>query len=550
MVASVTAREYHERTKHRAAGYARGPETIDWTEPPNPFRTFAGAARFELPLSADIWRTSFDALGRFEAPPSALSLESLGALFQLTFAISAWKRQGPDQWALRCVPSSGNLHPTEAYLVARGTGELGDGLYHYDACEHALEQRRSDRGLVTSPCVFVGMSSLHWREAWKYGERAFRYCQLDLGHALAGLHYAAAVLGWRVRPLWSLSSDQVASYLGLDRSEDFANVEREEPALIAWIDTRATPQGDLGFEPERVLGSSTEASWAGRANRIDPHPMYRWPVIDEVALHTRKSSTEPAVPEASAGAERERSLRGERLSAPHLSAADVLRARRSAQRFDARHVLPAAPAVRMLQSLLAGSPCADSFPVPRLHVAALVQRVDGLATGLYALPRSHRGESLMREQFDARFAWEPLAALEPSLFTLADGVFAGAGRQLCCGQAIASDCNLLFVLLGEFDDAVEQTPYAYRQLHMEAGLLAHILYLEAQACGLAGTGIGCFFDDDWHRFLGLASSRLQALYCFSVGRPLLDSRIQTMPPYPQRTGVPVGNELGQRGVTP
>src|SRR5437660_12483691 len=31
----------------------------------------------------------------------------------------------------------------------------------------------------------VGLSSIHWREAWKYGERAFRYCQHDVGHALA-----------------------------------------------------------------------------------------------------------------------------------------------------------------------------------------------------------------------------------------------------------------------------------------------------------------------------------------------------------------------------
>ena len=35
---------YHERTKHRFTGYAKGPDTLDWDLQPNPFRTFDGAA--------------------------------------------------------------------------------------------------------------------------------------------------------------------------------------------------------------------------------------------------------------------------------------------------------------------------------------------------------------------------------------------------------------------------------------------------------------------------------------------------------------------------
>ena len=45
--------------------------------------------------------------------------------------------------------------------------------------------------------LLVALTSIHWREAWKYGERAFRYCQHDLGHAIAAVSMAAALLGWR-----------------------------------------------------------------------------------------------------------------------------------------------------------------------------------------------------------------------------------------------------------------------------------------------------------------------------------------------------------------
>ena len=41
--------------------------------------------------------------------------------------------------------------------------------------------------------------SIYWREAWKYGMRAFRYCHHDCGHAIAAVAYAAAALGWRTR---------------------------------------------------------------------------------------------------------------------------------------------------------------------------------------------------------------------------------------------------------------------------------------------------------------------------------------------------------------
>lgn len=65
-------------------------------------------------------------------------------------------------------------------------------------------------------------------------------------------------------------------------------------------------------------------------------------------------------------------------------------------------------------------------------------------------------------------------------------------------------------------------------------MLGHALYLEAEAAGLRGTGIGCFFDDELKERLGLNSASFQPLYHFTVGRPLIDDRISTLPAYPGR----------------
>ena len=89
-------------------------------------------------------------------------------------------------------------------------------------------------------------------------------------------------------------------------------------------------------------------------------------------------------------------------------------------------------------------------------------------------------------------------------------------------------------MLSEFEPIVAANPWRYRQLHWEAGLLGHVLYLEAEAAGLRGTGIGCYFDDAVHSLLGIRTMQFQALYHFTVGRPLTDDRIRTLPAYPGR----------------
>jgi SagB-type dehydrogenase family enzyme len=228
---------YHARTKHSLQRYAAGPETLDWDLQPNPFREFAGCARIPLTLMADQVGTTFAQLhaSKVYAPkgsPAPLSIATAGALLELSMGLAAWKEYGPDKWALRCNPSSGNLHPTEAYAVVRKVPGLDDGLYHYVSRDHVLERRcvstagefRSPSG--AAPRLWIGLSSIHWREAWKYGERAFRYCQLDLGHAIGAIRYAAAALGWSAKVVPGLERASLAALMGLDRADDFAGTER------------------------------------------------------------------------------------------------------------------------------------------------------------------------------------------------------------------------------------------------------------------------------------------------------------------------------------
>jgi len=533
-------RAYHARTKHRFEAFAEGPGQLDWDAQPAPFRSYPGAPVLELPLTADRYDRPFVELASAPGKPTTVDLASLGALLELSFAISAWKSWGPSRWALRCNPSSGNLHPVEAWVLAGGLPGVPDGLHHYEAEQHTLESRALLSPSSDTPWLAVALSSVMWREAWKYGERAFRYCQLDVGHAVGTLAYAAAVLGWEVRPL-AVSGSKLGSLLGLDRAEDFppsryAFTENEEPEILLAIGApglHAMPPVDS------LLKRLATVAWQGTPSRIDPSPGYRWRVIDQAAALSRPSTAES--PPSSAPAATWPELPP---LAPHRSATgsvQLIRQRRSGQRFDPKSSLSQNDFFRMLDAVLPrpAVPFAAQESAPRIHLLLFVLRVDGLPPGLYLLPRTHdAGISLnaaLAERFPDRCA---VAGAPPhlGLVCLAELSLQEVqrlARSLSCHQDIAATSAFSLGMLGEFDAATTKA-YGYRELLREAGLIGQALYLEAEAAGVRGTGIGCFFDDPVHQAFGLDGTRWQSVYHFTVGTPITDARIETSPPYPQR----------------
>jgi len=86
-------------------------------------------------------------------------------------------------------------------------------------------------------------------------------------------------------------------------------------------------------------------------------------------------------------------------------------------------------------------------------------------------------------------------------------------------------------MITALSESVKSSPYRYRHLFWEAGIIGQVLYLGAEAHGLRGTGIGCYFDDDIHQLLGLKNNHYQSLYHFTVGHPLEDKRLTTLPAY-------------------
>jgi len=557
---------YHQETKHHFSRFARSLGYLDWANQPDPFRRYEGSPLFALPILKPGDAPASPLYGDLYRPgaiaSASLTVRSLSRLFEYSLAISAWKQAGEVRWALRSNPSSGNLHPTEVYLLIGDLAGLspGPGLYHYAAKEHALELRaqwpteRLARLLLGFPpnAFLVGFASVIWREAWKYGERAFRYCQHDVGHAIGSVRIAAQTLGWRMLLLDGLADDTLAALLGVDRTEDFDGAEREHPGCIAVIWPADQAAGAVTGRTSRVpLALAGDAVcdvkkhiWHGRANRLSRDEPVRWEILNQVVVASWKSGTEQKVVELhQARPWANPSNHAIQLYVGQPSAGQVIRQRRSALAFDGTTSISAGSFFTMLTRVMPGverdltsrAMPWDVLPwEPAVHLALFVHRVDGLVPGLYFLARDAAKMDWLRRATRQRFDWTSAAGCPDDLplFLLQEGDARALAAELSCRQDIAGESAFSLGMIAEFEPRLRQYgPWFYRRLFWETGLIGQVLYLEAEAAGVRATGIGCFFDDPVHQVLGFNDVSFQSLYHFTTGGPVEDPRLTTLAPY-------------------
>jgi len=502
---------YHEATKHSRLKYARSLGFMDWATQPDPFRTYKGAKTLKLPLALENATPPYHLLDS-NLPSAPLLKESISGLLQFSMGIAAYKESGGSFWAVRCNASSGNLHPTEAYLVLppiMSEQDAKSNVFHYSAKKHAVEMLASFdttfwEELPTNSFI-VGLSSISWREAWKYGERAFRYTQLDAGHAWQAFVVSAKMLGWRVTRLDSASDADISTLLGLSQKERFFEDETPDMLLIV------SPEDISSNLSLDVLIESVPLKFNGIANKLSPS-MQEWEII-------------PSVEEATSEAQiaRPKALKSQLTRSPSKESKDVVLNRRSVHMMDNSSITK-----KQFHTLLISVLLSQDAKENSAHFVIYLHRVDGYESGLYMLIRNTKED--FKKELDAKFSWS-YTEFE-HLFLLEKGDFTAISKAISCAQNIASDGAFSLSMLCNFTNELQTYgAHRYKELFWECGAIGQQLYLEATSMGLSGTGIGCFLDDEIHELLGLRSNKYQVLYNFTVGRGYVDSRILTRPPY-------------------
>jgi len=160
----------------------------------------------------------------------ALSLEELAYLL--------WSTQGVRKWsnrtALRTVPSAGNRHALETYLVVFNVDGLKQGIYRYLPSLHQLVLESSPDQLsekMTEAALqqpFTGSSAvtfiwttIPYRMEWRYAEASYKVIALDAGHVCQNLYLACESINAGTCAIAAYNQQAADQLLQVDGDEEF-----------------------------------------------------------------------------------------------------------------------------------------------------------------------------------------------------------------------------------------------------------------------------------------------------------------------------------------
>jgi SagB-type dehydrogenase family enzyme len=415
----------------------------------------------------------------------------LSRLLWHSMAVSSWKKvpRTGDRYSLRVNPSSGNLHPTETYLALNGFAGVDEGLYHYRADRHALELRSAGgwtqhlaHALMTpwaaESSLIVGLTSIFWREAWKYRDRAYRYCCHDLGHAMMSVLLAARALGLPGGAITHFADSRLTRGLGLTGGD-------EAPMAFLMFPSKNSSARNFTPPQEKFVGVPNELS-----TEEVPYELLLGIHCSTILPDSAGLAPHISPPNAVIAGGRPPDLFREPVSDSSLGT--TVRRRRSALDFDARTLPMERSEMEQLLDFatrdwqadwrgnFSGEPTEARMGADFVTLYLYVHRVRDCEPGVYRWDASGR-----------------------TLEQLHRGNVERVAAYLSLEQALAGNACFAISMVADLATAAEIFGNrGYRYVHFEAGAIGQRLYLGAEALGWNATGIGAFYDDDVHRYLG------------------------------------------------
>lgn len=491
-----TVYRYHAQTKHFRDRYARSLGYMDWANQPNPFREYQGAKKIFLASSLNQDTPPYSALDT-DVKTAGLNIDNVASLFRFGMGIAAYKTNGVNTWAVRCNASSGNLHPTESYTILPNLNDdIESGIYHYDVKNHALELLSSIQhdffDNLPKNSFIVALSSIAWREVWKYGERAFRYVNLDVGHAWQSLVISAKMLGWSVTRVENITKHDMQKLFGFHNQDRFVEAEYADMVLIV-------SQKEID-KTLKIGNADTIIDY--KANQLSKHQI-SWELIQEIIKATGDDEiVKPA------------SKRIKIKSCVKTMSGDIVLNRRSVREMHRDDSIISKEDFHQILNSVNGS--LDGIKTSA-NLCIFVHRVKEYKSGLYILIRDQDSLKSLKQNMKNNFLWEKTEC--KNLYKLELGDFVKISKIISCSQDIASDGSFSLGMLCSFDDELHKYgAHRYKELYWECGCVGQQLYIEATSLGLSATGIGCFLDDEMHNILGLTDTKFQVLYHLTVGR--------------------------------
>ena len=510
--AGSAVRRYHEATSHLIHSAGLGEQyagSMDEALRPRLYKLYPTLS--PIPLPQDLEPSTMPALDAIAdaagagAPGEHIpDLATLARLLLLTDGIIRRVNRGGREVDFRAAPCTGALYHEELYLVCGDLPGLPAGVYHYGVHDHALRRLRDgdyrahlveasggEPALVRAPAILV-TTSVFWRNAWKYLNRAYRHAYWDTGTMLPNTLAAAAATGLPARLVLAFADQAVAALLDVDLDREGVislvalgrtTVEPPPAPSIHLMELPTDPYSvrelDLPLIREThratLLPSGEEvASWRAADSNMELKSVPSSSLID-------LPTPDPA-------------------GLPRDPFEDLIQRRRSTRRFSHE---PAT--LDQLSTLLdrttRGVPSDSLGPegVPFNTAYLIVNAVENLTPGSYVYHREVHAVELLH----------PLTEDETR----------ERSASLALGQDAGGDAAVNVYFLADLDPILARYgDRGYRLAHLGGALVAGKLYVIAYALGLGSTGL-TFFDDAVTDFFAPHAAGKSVMFLVAIGVP-------------------------------
>lgn len=485
------ARAFHEITSHSYTSVRSGARPLDWADRPLPYKIYPGAGSLMLPRDLNLSSApTLRVVGERAKSEAAIDLETMTRLLFCAGGLTKRVRVGGEDYHFRAAASAGALYPIEIYLAAGDVDGLERGLYHFSPADLKLIGiRRGDwreylaeaagRRSPREARAVLAMTAIFWRSAWKYRDRAYRYCFWDAGTMLANLIAAANADGISIDIITAFEDPRIETLLGIDG-------DREGAICLVALGGGSAP----GPSPEASAVEMESIPLSPREHPYDHlmkiHRAARLTSPEEVREVAAANPPHAALPSSAAEPDAEAVAPEESFGLGET----ILR--RGSTRAFAREAIGADE----LTAILGASSCAVPIDFPRLtETYVIVNAVDGIDSGAYRFGGGGVLELLKR------------------------GNFRSEAGYLCLEQPLGSDCSALIIWMADLERVLGALGNrGYGDAHLEAGVRAGRAYLAAYALGRGATGL-TFYDRDTTEFLSPQGSAMSPLLMVAVGAP-------------------------------
>jgi len=472
--------EYHEKT-----GYDRDRmdmHGLDWSSQPSVFKSPDGLSTLDLEPPESLPESTLseilDAKSTIKVPEES-PIGTLSEILFLAHEVTAKTGSGPGAFYFRSPASAGALYPFELYVCCRGISGIPDGVHHHNAATQTLAHlgpfNESSLSVDASCGLAFVLTSIFFRSAWKYRDRAYRYCLLDTGHLLENLLLALKSQNIDHAVHYDFDDDAVNGMLNLDTG-------REVALAVVTTDTGATAGENAQKDPDHsdeVVENPAVVSSGEKS----------YDLIREI--HTSSSVVRKDAHAASQGQESSSpiSLSPADSGAGRLNYAEAVLRRRSCRHFAQMDI--GSSSFNLLLRLI----CSEMENTGGCTSTGFVcSRVEGVAPGFYMLdPGAKEFVPVVKKNIIHDMA------------------------RACLEQHWLADCGAHFVFISDLKELDSRRgPRGYRHAMLDAGRLGQLIYVAATVLGLGCCGIGAFFDREAAACLQLEEDA-SMLYLLGVG---------------------------------